>query len=308
MGNIYFEQADYLEAIKCYRMALDQIPNTGKEIRFKIFRNIGTAFVRMGQYHDAIGAYETVMQGSADAVTGFNLVLCYYALQDTAQMKKAFVRLVAIPIQGLTEEDEDDVDGKAVDEAEATGQTAIDGLRQELKKRQKEAEHYILTAAKLLAPVLDERDWEAGFDWIVDALKADHEHVASQMEIEKALAHLRAKQFDKAIDRLKAFEKKDPPLRAMAATNLSFIYFLEGEFKAADAHADAAIRHDRYNAKALVNKGNCLFMAREYARAKEVYLEAIGVEVRVHLYSTSTVTTHTFQTTYLVEYADDGIV
>jgi intraflagellar transport protein 88 len=29
MGNIYFEQADYLEAIKCYRMALDQIPNTG---------------------------------------------------------------------------------------------------------------------------------------------------------------------------------------------------------------------------------------------------------------------------------------
>jgi intraflagellar transport protein 88 len=129
--------------------------------------------------------------------------------------------------------------------------------------------------------VLDERDWESGFDWVVDALKADHEHVASQMEIEKALAHLRAKQFDKAIDRLKAFEKKDPPLRAMAATNLSFIYFLEGEFKAADAHADAAIRHDRYNAKALVNKGNCLFMAREYARAKEVYLEAIGVEVCV---------------------------
>jgi intraflagellar transport protein 88 len=55
--------------------------------------------VRMGQYHDAIGAYETVMQGSADALTGFNLVLCYYALEDTAQMKKAFVRLVAIPIQ-----------------------------------------------------------------------------------------------------------------------------------------------------------------------------------------------------------------
>jgi hypothetical protein len=43
-------------------------------------------------------------------------------------------------LQGLTEEDEDDIDGKAVDEAEATGQTAIDGLRQELKKRQKEAE------------------------------------------------------------------------------------------------------------------------------------------------------------------------
>lgn len=41
-----------------------------------------------------------------------------------------------------------------------------------------------------------------------------------------------------------------------------------------------AIRHNRYNAKALVNKGNCLFMAKEYGRAKEIFLEAIGVEVR----------------------------
>lgn len=40
-----------------------------------------------------------------------------------------------------------------------------------------------------------------------------------------------------------------------------------------------AIRHNRYNAKALVNKGNCLFMAKEYGRAKEIFLEAIGVEV-----------------------------
>lgn len=27
-----------------------QVPNTGKEVRFKIIRNIGTAFVRMGQF------------------------------------------------------------------------------------------------------------------------------------------------------------------------------------------------------------------------------------------------------------------
>ncbi|CAN0528285.1 unnamed protein product, partial [Ectocarpus sp. 8 AP-2014] len=47
MGNIYYEQREYPEAIKNYRMALDQVPNTGKEVRFKIIRNIGTAFVRM---------------------------------------------------------------------------------------------------------------------------------------------------------------------------------------------------------------------------------------------------------------------
>ena len=33
MGNIYFEQEKYAQAIKMYRMALDQIPSTNKEIR-----------------------------------------------------------------------------------------------------------------------------------------------------------------------------------------------------------------------------------------------------------------------------------
>ena len=33
-----------------------------------------------------------------------------------------------------------------------------------------------------------------------------------------------------AIEHLKAFEKKDQHLKAMAATNLAFIYFLEGKF------------------------------------------------------------------------------
>ena len=47
----------------------------------------------------------------------------------------------------------------------------------------------------------------------------------------------------------------------------------------ADKYANLAVRHDRYNAKALVNKGNCLFVANELERAKELFLEAIGVEV-----------------------------
>merc|ERR1719453_2298817 len=48
MGNIYYEQKKYTNAIKMYRMALDQIPNTGKEVRCKIQRNIGNSFVRLG--------------------------------------------------------------------------------------------------------------------------------------------------------------------------------------------------------------------------------------------------------------------
>lgn len=48
---------------------------------------------------DAIGQYDTIMQGNPDHQTGFNLVLCYYALEDGPSMKKAFQRLAAIPVQ-----------------------------------------------------------------------------------------------------------------------------------------------------------------------------------------------------------------
>ena len=34
MGNIYFEQKKYPQAVKQYRMALDQVPNTHKDMRY----------------------------------------------------------------------------------------------------------------------------------------------------------------------------------------------------------------------------------------------------------------------------------
>ena len=50
MGNNYFEQQKYPAAIKMYRMALDQVPLTSNSMRNKIMRNIGIAFMRVGQY------------------------------------------------------------------------------------------------------------------------------------------------------------------------------------------------------------------------------------------------------------------
>lgn len=50
MGNIYFEQHKYPAAIKMYRMALDQVPLTSRSVRSKILRNIGVAFMQVGQY------------------------------------------------------------------------------------------------------------------------------------------------------------------------------------------------------------------------------------------------------------------
>merc|ERR1719281_352646 len=90
MGNIYFAQEKYPGAIKMYRMALDQIPNDVQALRFKIMRNIGHAFFKMHQFPDAIDTYENLItQGGEhlDFTTGFNLMLCYYAVGDKDKMK-----------------------------------------------------------------------------------------------------------------------------------------------------------------------------------------------------------------------------
>merc|ERR1719401_1917970 len=99
MGNIYFKQEKWTAAIKMYRMALDQIPNNVQAIKFKIMRNIGHAFFKMHQFPDAIDSYENLLMHGAqhlDFMTGFNLILCYYALGDKDKMKTGFLKLLSI--------------------------------------------------------------------------------------------------------------------------------------------------------------------------------------------------------------------
>lgn len=302
MGNIYFEQQQFPAAIRMYRMALDQIPNTSKEVRHKIKRNIGAAQLRLGHYQDAAATFEDIMEGSPDFQAGFNLVVCYYAIGEHDKMRRGFTNLITIPMEGLSEEEMEQeeaaareglatgllvgFDGKSSSERLETmdgdgGPSSIkgDGLKAEIRARRKKSMEYMLVAAKLCAPALDKKDWLAGFTWVIDALKQEgHEQLASEMEICKAHWFLRQKQFEEAIEVLKAFEKKDPVHRAMAATNLSYLYFVEGDVAQADKYATLAVRHQRYNAKALVNKGNCLYARDDCERAKELFLEAIGVE------------------------------
>ena len=130
MGNIYYEQKKFPQAIKMYRMALDQIPSTGKELRFRIFRNIGNAFVKLGQFQDAVDSYDSIMAGSADIQTAFNLLLCLYVRGDKEKMKRHFLKMLSIPIVGMTDDDEDKVeeDGDGTNEKK-------DLLKEELAAR-----------------------------------------------------------------------------------------------------------------------------------------------------------------------------
>jgi intraflagellar transport protein 88 len=297
IGNIYYDQKKYPQAIKMYRMALDQIPISGKkflaaslsmfksllftvvhfaakELRFRILRNIGNAFVRLGQFQDAIDSYELVMAGSADHHTAFNLLLCLYARGDKDKTKKHYSKMISVPIQGMTEEDEE-----RLQRVEILINERVDMLKEELGKRYESANEKILTAARLIAPIIEENDdWVSGYKWVMETLRVDHEATASKLEIDLAMAYMQKRRFEDAIDVLKGFERKEPSLRAMAATNLSFIYFLEGDLQQAEKYADVAIKADRYNAKALVNKGNCFYCGGDFGRAKEMYLEAVGVE------------------------------
>ena len=49
------------------------------------------------------------------------------------------------------------------------------------------------------------------------------------------------KEIEKAIESFKAFEKKDKIMMAMASNNISFLYFLENDFKSAEQFSDLAI-------------------------------------------------------------------
>jgi hypothetical protein len=50
------------------------------------------------------------------------------------------------------------------------------------------------------------------------------------------------------------FEKKEPRVKARAATNLAFLHLLEGQHGPAAEYADMALKSDKYNARAFVNK------------------------------------------------------
>lgn len=46
MGNIYFEQKKFDQAIKMYNMALDSTMQQNKEMKLKIKKNVALAYVK----------------------------------------------------------------------------------------------------------------------------------------------------------------------------------------------------------------------------------------------------------------------
>ncbi len=92
MGHIYFQQQQYAQAIKMYRMALDQLSSTKNRepryaclcienfsytnwpmliiVRMKILRNIGISHLQQGQFKDAASSFESIVDTMPDFRTG----------------------------------------------------------------------------------------------------------------------------------------------------------------------------------------------------------------------------------------------
>lgn len=278
IGSIYAAQKKYLLAIKMFRLSVDETPTYDKELRYKLFRNIGNAFIKMGQYRDAVNSFETIHEGTGDISAGFNLILCHYALGEKEKMKRTFIKMLNSRPTGSDDKEEFDDD----DDDTKKDVLVDDGLRMSLKARLRKFLYYIMTAARLIAPCLD-KDWQVGYDYLIDQLRHFEMrepscHLASELEMCKCLNYLKYKRYQDAIAGLKAFEKKDKTLRAKAATNLAYLYFLEGEYENGEKYIDLSLDVDQYNAKALVNKGNFMFMKGELEGANEYYQKALQVE------------------------------
>jgi len=275
MGNIYFRQSNFGMAIKMYKRALDLVP---EELRlsmpYKIMKNLAHAYVQQNEIVEAITHYEEIMAKSADFESAFNLIVCYYSKGDKDKMKNQFCDMVGIETYGTGVEEE-----KHEDEKDKDHTIRDDPLAVELRKRKKQASKIILDSAKLIVPTIEENPID-GYNWVIDFLKgsrSNYPETLSEIEIKKANSYIKEKRIDDSIETLKAFEKKDPKMMAQASTNISFLYFLEGDLQSSEKYVEIALNYDKFNANALVNKGNCLFMKDDYLGAKGNYLEAIGV-------------------------------
>uniref|UniRef100_A0A8C4WWF6 Intraflagellar transport 88 homolog n=1 Tax=Eptatretus burgeri TaxID=7764 RepID=A0A8C4WWF6_EPTBU len=271
VANTYLKQKKYAKALKFYRMALDQVRSSQKMIRIKIMQNIGMVFVMIGKYTEAIASFEHIMAEKPNLCSAFNLALCYHAVGNQERTRNTFQRLVSIPL----EIDEEKYSAQSDDSQLNLIMDAIknDRMRQRERARRAMAERFIVTAARLIAPAIGS-SLADGYDWCVEMLRgSQYIELVNDLEINKAITLVSL--LFQAVEILKSIEKKDTRVKSVAATNLSFFYFLRNDLTSAERYADTAMNTDRYNPMALVNKGSCLMIGGDAARAAEFFSEAL---------------------------------
>lgn len=260
LGNISFEQENYTDAVKNFQMGFDLLAPEARRYRARFLYSIGVSYIRQNKFSEALSSFEQAMPLDPNIKTGFNLVLCHAILNSIEDIRDAYSRLIAVKPYTTAITNEGDV------------------LSNQLHVQRREEIRLVMLASRLVASRSD-KNWQEGYEFVMNKLKqSKFPEAEGEFEIAFALAYLNHRNTQTAIDMLRQIRKKDPSLIALAANNLSFLYFLEKDFESADEFATKALEFDKYNAQALVNKGNCLFQSDHLDDARDLYLEAIGVE------------------------------
>ncbi|VEN46016.1 unnamed protein product [Callosobruchus maculatus] len=273
MGNIYFKQGQYQKAVKMFRMALDQVPSSQKCLRIKIMHNIAMVFIQTGQLEEALGGLEYIMSEAPSHRAGLHLVACCRATEDRERMRAAFSLLLAVPLD-VEDEEKYHLEQDSPEDALIAKAIQDDDLHKYETKRRQDAEYCILTAAKLIAPFVED-NFSSGYDWCVNAVKnSEYARLAANLEINKAVMHLKEDQLNEAIQALKIYEK-DSNIVVSAAVNLSFIYYLQGDFDNALKYAEIVKKVDVKDANAYVNYGACLLEKGQMEEAVSAFEKAL---------------------------------
>ncbi|XP_059470660.1 intraflagellar transport protein 88 homolog isoform X2 [Neocloeon triangulifer] len=269
MGNIHARLGQFQRAVKLYRMALDQVPSAHKDLRLKIMHNIGLLFVKMGQYQDACMSFEFIMQEKPNFKTGLHMAICYMVVKDVEKLRRSFRLLLEVNL------DIDDEEKYATSNDEIGSNLYLEGIRNdELRKvereMQQQAEKSILSAVKLVARVLDD-----GFSWCIETLKgSNYSNLAGELEVNQANVFLRQRDIPSAMASFHALTES-PKTASAAATNLSFLSYLQGDISGAEEWAEKARQTDSYNADAFVNLGSCAFAHGEFDKARSYFMCAL---------------------------------
>jgi intraflagellar transport protein 88 len=279
IGNIFYEEGKYKDAIKEYQKAYDKISRDNKVLRANIAKNIGLAQAKLGLYSDAITYYENANSLSPEVKTTMNLLLCQLVIQDTK--KENLLKNYNLILEIYAYITERDLETNQITSLNSSlGEDNFhDGLKEYLTNQKKDYANIITTIGLILTKFIDKKEPMNAYESIIDSLKKNGiKDIINEFEMAKAMYFLKKRDIEKTILIMKSFENKDKSLISRVSNSVSFLYFIEGNMAQAENYANIALENERYNHKALVNKGNIFFYKENYLRAKDFYLEAIGVQ------------------------------
>lgn len=278
IGNIHYGQGKYKEAIKEYQKTYDKINKDNKDLRANILKNISLAQAKLSSYSDSINNYENAISLTPDIKTCMNLLLCKLVIKETK--KENLMKYFNLMLEIYFFITNKDVENKYISiNTSQEKEDGIDSLKEYLTAQKKEFSNIITTVGLVLTKFIDKNEPINAYDSIITCLKNNGiKDIVNEFEMAKAMYFMKKRDIDTTISIMKSFENKDKSIVSRVSNCISFLFFIEGNMVSAEHYANLALENERYNHKALVNKGNIFYFKENYLRAKDFYLEAIGVQ------------------------------